>query len=106
MIAMEVTLVAPPGASPVKIALTSSSSAATANGIADAGGGHGWLTLCCDVPCHLHFGSATMDAATTSHMLLPANTWVPLHVLKSEGYVRAIRAGSDDGSLWIYRSSR
>jgi len=106
---LEVTKIAPPGATVVAVSLTAASSAATANGSASGGdSGSMWLTVCSDVACHLHFGESTMDAATTNHMRLPADTWVPFEVRKgTEGYVRAIKAsGASDGTLWIYRSSR
>ena len=105
---LEVIKVAPPGAEPVKVSVGAASS--DAEPLADLYDGDAktiWITVTSDVPCHLHFGDADMDAATNAHMRLPADAWIPMEInLDLEGHVRVIRAGSDSGSLWVYRSSR
>lgn len=104
----EAVLVAPPGASPIVLAIGVATSAAQPLAALMTGDASGhWLTMCASVPCHVVFGPSNVGAATTSHMYLPADAWIPMHVLKgTEGYVRVIRAGSDDGNLYLYRSSR
>lgn len=81
------------------VSVTGASSTATD---LSAAAGRGVL-FSCDVPFHMRWGSSSVGAATTSHLMVPANTLVrvdiPDNCGSTLGFFRVIREGSTSGTL-------